>query len=253
MANKKPDGRLIFALILFAAGLFIRIILRSYSFIGYTLLALAFIVVYYWVMKRIKPKYPRTENVLNKIMSYAVILFCMVFAITEGAIYYGSAATEPRDTDYVIVLGSGLNGETPSLSLQYRLNTALDFLNGHEDTMCIVTGCQGVRESVSEAEGMYRWLTGKGIPADRIIKEDQARNTKENIEYSLEIIEEREGRKPETVTVVTEGFHMLRATLVAKNMGVDTVSVPARTELPLLNVNYYIREAFALWKYLIIG
>ena len=251
--EKKYDGRLVLALILILLGVFFRFMMRGYSFIAYALWALAFAVIYYWLMKIIKPKHPKLEKILNKIMSYAIILFCMIFAITEGAIYYGSAASEPQDTEYAIVLGAGLFGTQPSKSLQYRLDTALEYLNEHPDTMCIVTGCQGTNEVISEAEAMYNWLTEHGISSERVIKEEQARNTKENIAYSLDVIENAAGKKPETVTIITEGFHMLRATLIAKNMGVRAISVPARTELPLLNVNYYIREAFAMWKYLLLG
>jgi uncharacterized SAM-binding protein YcdF (DUF218 family) len=253
VSERKFDGRLILALLLILAGAFFRFMMRGYSFLAYALWMVALAVVFYRVMKLIKPKHPKAERILNKIMSYAIILFCMVFAITEGAIYYGSAPSEPVETDYVIVLGAGLLGSRPSKSLQYRLDVALDYLNEHPDAACIVSGCRGPKEDISEAEAMYNWLTERGIPGDRIIKEEQARNTKENISNSLELIENLDGESPDTVTIVTEGFHMLRATLIAKDMGVTPVSVPARTELPLLNISCYIREALALWKYLVLG
>ena len=254
MNEKKINGRLLTATILFVVGLVFFFALSGYSFISYTCWAVALIIVYYWFLKRIKPKYPKLEKILNKIASYCIIFFCMVFAITEGALVYGAIVPEETpETEYVIVLGVGVNGTVPSRSLTYRLEAALKFLNENPDTVCIVSGGQGEHEDITEAECMRLWLEEHGIQADRIIMEDQARNTKENIEKSLAIIEDIEGKKPESVSVVTEGYHLLRASLILQDHDVKPVSVPAETKLPVLAANYYIREAFALWKYLIIG
>lgn len=254
MKDKKIDGRLLTALILAVVGLFFYFALIGYSFISYTLWAVALIIVYYWFLKKIKPKYPKTEKILNKIASYCIVFFCMVFAITEGALVYGSLVpSESVKTEYVIVLGAGVNGTEPSRALTYRLKAALEYLNENPEAICIVSGGQGEHEDITEAECMRRWLENEGIEPERIIKEEQARNTSENIANSLYIIEKAEGEKPKTVSIVTEGYHMLRASLMMQDHDVDPVSVPAETELPILAANYYIREAFAMWKYLILG
>lgn len=254
MKDKKIDGRLLSALILTAVGLVFYFALIGYSFISYTCWGIALVIVYYWFLKKIKPKYPKIEKILNKIASYCLIFFCMVFAITEGAIVYGAITPEDTgETEYVIVLGAGVNGTVPSRALTYRLEAALDYLNENPDAVCIVTGGQGEREDITEAECMRLWLENKGVQSDRIIKEEQARNTKENVANSLTIIEEIEGEKPESVTIVTEGYHMLRASLMVQDHEVQPVCAPAETRLPILAANYYIREAFALWKYLILG
>ncbi len=254
MKDKKIDGRLLTALILVVVGIFFYFALIGYSFISYTCWAVALVIVYYWFLKKIKPKYPKTERIFNKIASYCIVFFCMVFAITEGALVYGAIAPEKTvETEYVIVLGAGVNGTEPSRALTYRLKATLEHLNEYPDAVCVVSGGQGEHEDISEAECMRLWLENHGIQSDRIIIEDQARNTKENIANSIAIIEEISGEKPETVSIVTEGYHMLRASLMMKDHDVEPVSVPAETELPILAANYYIREAFALWKYLILG
>ena len=181
MNNKKIDGRLLTAGVLAAVGLVFYFALSGYSFISYTCWAVALIIVYYWLLKKFKPKYPKLEKVLNKIASYCIIFFCMVFAITEGALIYGAIAPEETtETEYVIVLGAGVNGTVPSRSLTYRLEATLEYLNEYPDTVCVVSGGQGEHEDITEAECMRLWLEDNGIQSDRIIMEDQARNTKEN-------------------------------------------------------------------------
>lgn len=254
MKDKRIDGRLLTAIILVVVGLFFYFALIGYSFISYTCWAVALVIVYYWFLKRIKPKYPKTEKILNKIASYCIVFFCMVFAITEGALVYGSIKpSETVETEYVIVLGAGVNGTEPSRALTYRLKAALEYLNEHPDTICVVSGGQGEYEDISEAECMKLWLESQGVQPERIIMEAKAENTKENIANSLEIIETISGEKPEAVSIVTEGYHMLRASLMTQEHEANPISVPAETELPILAANYYIREAFALWKYLILG
>ena len=186
-------------------------------------------------------------------MSYSIVLFCMVFAITEGAIYYGSFPSETQKTDYILLLGTSVKGTKPSKTMEYRLETAFEYMNEHPDKVCIVTGFQGRRERISEAECMANWLTEKGIAPDRIIKEERATRTRENIEYSAELIEQQTGARPEAVTIITSEFHMLRSSLLARDCGIEPVCVPAATRLPLLRVSWYIREALAMWKYYIFG
>lgn len=253
-SGKRIDGRLLVAFSFIIVGLVFYLALAGYSFISYTCWSIALIVMYYWILKRIKPKYPKTEKFLNKLASYCIIFFCMIFALTESVILYGSIAPEKTvETEYVIVLGAGVNGTVPSRSLSYRLETALEYLNSNPDAVCIVSGGQGAYEEISEAECMYLWLENEGVQADRLITEDQSRNTSDNIENSLAVIQEITGKKPDKVTIITEGYHMLRASMMMSDYGVEPVCVPAETGLPVLAANYFIREVFAMWKYLIIG
>ena len=61
------------------------------------------------------------------------------------------------------------------------------------------------------------------------------------------------GIDPETavVAVVTNDFHCFRAHLIAQREGLTVLDVPAEVPWLLLNVNYYVREFFALGKTLI--
>lgn len=245
-------GRLILSAALFGGGCVFRI-MDGYEFLGYALIAVSFVVLYYYVLHRIRDKYPKIERIMNRIMSYFIVLFCMVFAITEGAIYYGSFPSETQKTDYVLLLGTSVKGTKPSKTLEYRLETAFEYLNEHPEKVCIVTGFQGRREQISEAECMANWLTEKGIAPERIIKEEKATRTRENIEFSAELIEQQTGAWPEAVTIITSEFHMLRSAMLARDYGMEPVCVPAATRLPLLRVSCYIREALAIWKFYIFG
>src|SRR5699024_38799 len=156
----------------------------------------------------------------------------------------------PPAADAVIVLGAGVNGTEPSLSLRTRLDAALDYLETCPDIPAVLTGGTGYGEEISEAACMYDYLTERGVEPDRLILEDQASNTAENFARSRPLLEEA-GVDPaaDTVAVVTNDFHMARSELIAARQGYgDVAGIPAPLPWAHLTVNYYLREAFALVK-----
>ena len=97
---------------------------------------------------------------------------------------------------------------------------------------------------------MYRYLVAAGIPESRIIQEDQATSTAENLQYSLALMDRDETTR---IGVLSSEYHLFRAGLMAKDQGFDAVLVPAETSRWSLRMNYYMREVVALWYYLLIG
>ena len=148
------------------------------------------------------------------------------------------------------MLGAGVNGTQPSLSLRTRLDAAAVYLTAHPDIPAVLTGGQGYGEEITEAACMYDYLTERGIDADRLILEEAASNTAENFAFSRELLKEA-GVDPsaDTVAVVTNDFHIARAKLLAARNGYgDAVGIPAELPWAHLEVNYYLREAFAMVK-----
>ena len=155
--------------------------------------------------------------------------------------------------DAVIVLGAGVNGTEPSLSLRTRLDAALDYLERWPEIPVILTGGQGYGEEITEAACMYAYLTEHGVDPQRLILEEHAGNTSENFFLSWEKLEQV-GVDPAqaTVAVVTNDFHIARARLIAQKQGYGhTVGVPAPLPWLHLEVNYFLREAFAMVKSLV--
>lgn len=143
----------------------------------------------------------------------------------------------------VIVLGCQINGETPSRMLKRRLDAAYEYLSEHKDVNVIVSGGQGSDEVTSEADVMRKYLLNKGIEGSRIFMEDKSTSTEENLRFSKEIIE-KEGLC-EDITIVTDGYHQLRADIFAKREGLNSCNISAETEGWLLPT-YWIREWYGV-------
>ena len=191
----------------------------------------------------------RCQRIFLAGLSAALLLFLLV----EGLLLsHGERDHSALPADAVIVLGAGVNGETPSLMLQSRINAAAEYLNAHPDIPAVLSGGQGNGENITEAECMRRQLTAMGIGESRLLLEERSTSTAENFAFSKELLRQA-GIDPETavVAVVTNDFHCFRAHLIAQREGLTVLDVPAEVPWLLLNANYYVREFFALGKTLI--
>lgn len=181
---------------------------------------------------------------------YGACLACgfLVFAAAETLVVsYGERDRSALPADAVIVLGAGVNGETPSLALSTRIETAAAYLAEHPDIPVVLSGGQGPGEDITEAEALRRALVGKGAEEDRLLLEERSTSTVENFACSKALLEER-GVDTETalVAVVSNDFHLYRAGAIAQRQGLTVVGVGAPLPWWWLEVNYYVREAFAL-------
>lgn len=167
------------------------------------------------------------------------------FAVLEVWVISWARTDEETPVEAVVVLGAGVDGTRPSLSLLTRLEAALDYLQDKPEIPIVVTGSRGRGEDISEARCMYDWLTGRGVPPERIILEEQADDTEQNVRYSKALLAGMGIGEGSSVAIVTGGYHLCRA---SRLWGEGAVPVAARMParyIPI-SVNYYIREAFAM-------
>jgi uncharacterized SAM-binding protein YcdF (DUF218 family) len=150
---------------------------------------------------------------------------------------------KPDSSDTVIVLGCKVKGTRPSLMLKRRLDSACEYLENNSEVLVIVSGGKGSDEEISEAECMKAYLIEKGIAPERIYKEDKSTSTYENFKFSKEIMQEY--NLGSNLTVVTDGYHQLRAGIIADSLGIKTNAVSAHTSWWLVPT-YWVREWFAV-------
>ena len=105
---------------------------------------------------------------------------------------------------------------------------------------------QGRDEPCPEAVTQKNVLIKKGIEEERIFLEDRSRNTRENMIFAKEIAADQS--MGEEVAIVTQSFHMYRATQLAKAAGFTPYSLIAETD-HLLFPEYYGRELLSLTKW----
>ena len=190
---------------------------------------------------------------LRVAVTVLLVIGIAAFIIIEIPIVREARTDAPDDCEYVIVLGAGLKGDVPTLSLRNRLDAALEWLEAHPDCVAVVSGGQGPGENMPEGEAMGIWLEARGIEPERIIVEDKSTSTMENLENSFALIREAGGEPDGNCAIITSEYHLCRAKLMAESLGVEAWGVAAHTSWPSLMLNYFIREAFAVTYYRIFG
>ncbi|HHV98796.1 MAG TPA: YdcF family protein [Clostridiaceae bacterium] len=188
-----------------------------------------------------------SSTLLRRLIVSLAAVFLVSFVIIEAIIIVNSYSDEVVETDYLIILGAGLRGERVSLTLMERLEKGIEFLTQYPDVKVVVSGGQGRGESITEAEAMRRYLVGKGIDEERIIKEDRATSTMENMKFSKEILDKQSGKDTKDITIITSDFHMLRAKMLARRNGLNPRGITCNTPVQV-RINCYIREYFAFIK-----
>ena len=127
------------------------------------------------------------RRVLRALLAAGFVLF----AALETMVIRGSLAEKTDEpVSAVIVLGAGVNGETPSLTLRTRIDAAAAYLEEHPDVPVVLSGGQGPGEAITEAECMRRALVRRGVDESRLYPEERSTSTQENLRYSRAILEE---------------------------------------------------------------
>ena len=221
----------------------LRFAARGYAWWGYSLLFVAALIV----LHRFLPVFW---------WRLVVILTCAglaYFCFVESYIIRSARTDKEPGRDYIIVLGAAVYGDQPSLTLVRRMEGARDYLRAYPDSVAIVSGGMGAGETVTEAQAMHDWLVAQGIPEERILLEPEATSTQENLENSFAIIRARGDEPDGHVAIVSSAYHLYRAKLMAKNMGVSAAGVAAPWGYFFVMLNYFIREAFGVTRLWLLG
>ena len=184
-----------------------------------------------------------------KVFLVLVLLGTLVFGALLGLVLGGAHDSIDGDPQVMIILGCQLHDWGPSVMLQDRLDKALDYLKDHPEVVVVVSGGQGENEPTSEAQGMADYLADHGFARENIILETQSHNTHQNLTYSARHLEERGADIKAGVVIVSNGFHLTRAKMLAERAGYENVSVlAAPSSHTPTRLKMYIREPLALVK-----
>ncbi len=171
------------------------------------------------------------------------------FGTVEGMILSKYGAEAEPGADYCIILGAQWKASGPSAVLRKRLDKAVEYLKANPDTKVIVSGGKGGNEPIAEAQGMCEYLVQAGIDRERILVEDQSRNTYENLVFSGRLLDKENDR----VVIVTNNFHVFRALGIAKKQGYGGAEGLAADSVFGMAPNNLLREFFGVVKDFVVG
>lgn len=174
---------------------------------------------------------------------YVIISFSAVYMLSLMAMYALSALLnlfhlrKSRKLDYIVVLGSGLNGDKLTPLLAGRVDRGVALLAKNPGAALILSGGQGPGEDLPESEAMGEYAVQRGVEPGRILLERHSTTTEENLRFSWALM----GKPSPRVAVVTTAYHVFRALVIAKGLGLRCVGFGAKTKW-YFTLNAVLRE-----------
>ena len=183
-----------------------------------------------------------------------VSIGCLIAVINLTMILTPDVVSENEKADFLILLGGGISkdGELPE-SVIKRVEKAAECLKQNPECICVVTGGTLDWLPYPEAPELKRQLVLSGVNSDKVLVEDQAKDTIQNFQLSCRMIAEFTGMGVDEVlkalvVVVTNSFHLRRSEYLASRIGFTNVKGIA-AECPAIYVPHlYVREIGAYVK-----
>lgn len=183
-------------------------------------------VFFGWAIRQADPWLRGSAVGLFLVSGYVAFLFVSLLLYS---VIYGRTGRR-SGFDGILVLGAGLMGDRVPPLLASRLDRALELYErevaDEREPVIVVSGGRGDDEDVSEAFAMREYLVQRDVPASRIVLEDQARTTEENLRYTRELLDERglTGR----LVAVTNNYHVFRTAVLSRKLRLrlDVVGSP---------------------------
>lgn len=204
----------------------------------------------FFIMK--KPvRYTLTALILLASLGFFTNLSLILFPSLYEGTFYTNIEDAPA-VPYLIVLGGGITDDGILVPpVQERISLACSYLSVHEDTTCIVTGGTLKKKKYAEAPAMKKALCDQGIAPERILVEDTALDTIQNLSNSIRLISDSadiplDEAVSSPVLIVTNRFHTGRSLYLSKRMGIVAaagISAPTPAAYVLFD---YLRE-IAAW------
>ena len=173
------------------------------------------------------------------VVGFVVYLVSFTYVVRTGA------DDQRQATDAIVVLGAAQYDGRPSPVLESRLDHALVLYQQGLAPIIVLTGGVGTGDTTSEALVGMRYLESHNIPAAdlEVLPEGRAiGSSREALDRWLA----DEGL--ETVTLVSDPFHMARLRLEANRLDMVAYTSPTRTspisESLRSELAYYVTKAF---------
>jgi uncharacterized SAM-binding protein YcdF (DUF218 family) len=159
--------------------------------------------------------------------------------VSLAGVLYWEHRDEARPASAIVVLGAAQYVGHPSPVLRARLDHAIDLWRRGLAPRIIFTGGFGDRDTTSEAAVSQRYAIQHGVPPRAILIENTGRSTAESLQQVAELMDAEPSRE---VILVSDPFHMLRLSILARRFGLIPYTSPTRTS----PISLSRRES---WKY----
>ncbi|HXD48168.1 MAG TPA: YdcF family protein [Gemmatimonadaceae bacterium] len=154
------------------------------------------------------------------------VLALGVWLVSLIGVLYWEQRDTARPAAAIVVLGAAQYVGRPSPVLRARIDHAIDLWRHRMAPLIIFTGGFGDHDTTSEAAVSQQYAIDHGVPPRAIMIENVGRSTSESLQEVALLMDAEPSR---TVILVSDPFHMLRLSVLARRFGMTPYSSPTRT------------------------
>jgi uncharacterized SAM-binding protein YcdF (DUF218 family) len=184
---------------------------------------------------------PRPSRLYVRATVLVIGVLLAAWVVTMILVERAGRRDEAQKADAIVVLGAAQYVGRPSPVLRARVDHAVALWKRGLAPTLILTGGTGIGDTTSEAAVARKYAISRGIPDRAIVLEINGRTTSESMQAVARIMDDREQN---SVILVSDPFHMLRLSILAKRHGLQPYMSPTRTSPITSN-----REE--RWKYVV--
>lgn len=158
----------------------------------------------------------------------SVLLICLMLALCFVDVYRQAKLPDRvlLKADAAVVLGAAAWDKRPSPVFRERINHALTLYQSHRVNKLIFTGGTPKQGFMTEAEVGRRYALQQGVPATDIYFENTSRDTYQNLLNIKPILRDH---NLHTLIIVSDPYHMARATAIARDLHLNAQGSPTPT------------------------
>ena len=165
-------------------------------------------------------------GLLIRLTRTVVLLLVLGWLVSLAAVLFWERRDDARRADAIVVLGAAQYDGRPSPVLRARLDHALSLWSLHLAPRLVLTGGMGDGDTTSEAAVGRRYAVKHGVPDSVILIETRGRTTAESMQRVAAMMDTVHGHE---VILVSDPFHMLRLTILARRFDLVPRTSPTRT------------------------
>ena len=175
-----------------------------------------------------------------------IMTLVALILIGGTVICWDAPENEDLEPDYALLLGCALEHGQATPELIRRCETALQWMTANKDGLLVVSGGDPGGQGRTEAAVMAAWLRNHGADPERIVLEERAGDTRQNLIFSKTLVHEL-GLETDTVLIITSEYHQTRARFLAEQQGQHVVGLSCRTPF-FDHLQASVREVYSFVK-----
>ena len=156
------------------------------------------------------------------------LIAAVYFVVSLLQVWNTGRSADRQPVGAIVVLGAAQYDGRPSPQLQARLDHALELWNLNLASYIVVTGGKQEGDRFTEAAASRKFLESSGVASDLIFEENSGTTTYASLFAVSQVVRDLE---IDRVLIVSDPFHLLRAKLIANEVGLDASSSSTRTSV----------------------